>query len=164
MRRLAHCSLALVLVLSTSLSSGGSTQNNKRTDPEMVIVFVCEHGSAKSVVAAAHFNRLAIARKVSIRAIARGTNPDQTIAPSTAAGLKSDGLPIGIRRPKKLSTPEFSRAIRVIAMCELPHPYSDDVRVEKWDDVPSVSEDYGKARDVLVQKIVRLLDQLTLAR
>ena len=36
---------------------------------EQTIVFVCEHGSAKSVVAAAHFDRLAGERGLGLRAV-----------------------------------------------------------------------------------------------
>ena len=49
---------------------------------------VCEHGSAKSVVAAAHFNYIARERNLKLRAISRGTNPDEEIAPKAAEGLK----------------------------------------------------------------------------
>ena len=45
------------------------------------IVFVCEHGAAKSVVAAAQFNRLAEERHLPYRGIARGTEPQEDIAP-----------------------------------------------------------------------------------
>ena len=41
--------------------------------PAGTILFVCEHGSAKSVVAAAHFNQIATARGLPFRAISRGT-------------------------------------------------------------------------------------------
>ena len=40
------------------------------------IVFVCEHGAAKSVIAVAYFNKLASEAKLEFHAIARGTNPD----------------------------------------------------------------------------------------
>jgi hypothetical protein len=35
------------------------------------VTFVCEHGVAKSVIAAAHFNRLAAAANLNYRAVAR---------------------------------------------------------------------------------------------
>ena len=62
---------------------------------EQVVIFVCEHGSAKSVVAAAHFNKLAKERNLPVRAISRGTNPDEEIAPIAASGLQADGLAAG---------------------------------------------------------------------
>jgi hypothetical protein len=40
------------------------------------VLFVCLHGAAKSVVAAAHFRRLAGAAGLGIEAVAAGTEPD----------------------------------------------------------------------------------------
>jgi len=38
-------------------------------------VFICEHGAAKSVIAAAYFNKLAAERHLNFHAIARGLTP-----------------------------------------------------------------------------------------
>jgi protein-tyrosine-phosphatase len=45
------------------------------------VVFVCEHGAAKSILAATEFDALANARGVAARAVARGT------APAVVSGL-----------------------------------------------------------------------------
>ncbi|NOT62115.1 MAG: hypothetical protein HOP19_18030, partial [Acidobacteria bacterium] len=50
------------------------------------ILFICEHGAAKSVIAAAHFDKLAKARGLKYRAVFRGTNPDPTLAASAVKG------------------------------------------------------------------------------
>src|SRR5690242_16385787 len=60
--------------------------------PAGTVLFVCEHGSAKSVVAAAHFNRIAAERGLPFRAIARGTVPEPGMAPAAVKGLLEDGL------------------------------------------------------------------------
>ena len=51
------------------------------------IIFVCEHGSAKSVIAAAHFNDLAKTNGIPYIATARGINPDKEIPPYVRTGL-----------------------------------------------------------------------------
>lgn len=51
-------------------SSKGETMSLK------LILFVCEHGAAKSVIAVAYFNKMAQGMGVDQRALARGTNPD----------------------------------------------------------------------------------------
>jgi arsenate reductase (thioredoxin) len=127
---------------------------------EQTIVFVCEHGSAKSVVAAAHFNRLAGERGSGLRAVSRGTDPDAEIAPNAEAGLRADGLGAVDRSPAKLTQADAAGAVRVVTFCELPEAYTTAERVEHWDDVPPVSEDYAKARDEIVGRIRRLLDGL----
>ncbi len=45
-----------------------------------IIVFVCEHGAAKSVIAATYFNKLANEKGLNLKAIARGTHPDQELS------------------------------------------------------------------------------------
>ncbi|HET8669074.1 MAG TPA: hypothetical protein VFM05_00160 [Candidatus Saccharimonadales bacterium] len=125
-----------------------------------VIVFVCEHGSAKSVVAAAHFNKLARERDMNLRAVSRGTNPDEEIAPKASERLQADGLAVGGEKPRKLSAADAAGAIRIITFCQLPESHSNAAPVEMWTDIPPVSESYGKARDAIVERIKRLLDEL----
>jgi hypothetical protein len=40
-----------------------------------VVIFVCEHGAAKSVIATAYFNKMAADRHLPYRAAFRGVNP-----------------------------------------------------------------------------------------
>ncbi|HEV2761590.1 MAG TPA: hypothetical protein VGV38_01250 [Pyrinomonadaceae bacterium] len=127
---------------------------------EQTVVFVCEHGSAKSVVAAAHFNRLAGERGLAMRAVSRGTDPDAEIAPNAAAGLRTDDLVVVERVPAKLSQADAAGAARVVTFCELPAAYVTTAPVERWDGVPPVSEDYEKARDEIVERLKRLLGDL----
>ena len=127
---------------------------------ERTIVFVCEHGAAKSVVAAAHFNRLAGGRGLRLRAVARGTNPDAEIAPNAARGLRADGLEDGEWSPEKLTQADAAGAARVVTFCELPEGYVTAAPVERWDEVPPVSEGYANARDAMVEHIHRFLNRL----
>ncbi len=131
------------------------------------ILFVCEHGAAKSIVAAAksivaaaHFNKLAREMNLNIHAIARGTNPDAELSPKTAEGLKRDGLTSTESIPQKLSLADVESAERIVSFCELPEEYRGKVEVEQWDDVPPVSEDYEKARDAIVERTKRLVNNI----
>jgi len=126
----------------------------------LTIVFVCEHGSAKSVVAAAHFNQLAAERGSGLRAVSRGTDPDAEIAPNAEAGLRADGLAFVERSPARLTLADVAGAAHVVTFCELPASYAAVAPVERWDDVPPVSEDYAKARDEIVERLSRLLEEL----
>src|SRR5258706_16004324 len=78
--------LFLLLYLQSNAQETGSGRMTKTNEQTPVVVFVCEHGSAKSVLAAAHFNALAKRRGLRVRAISRGTNPDQAIAAPVAEG------------------------------------------------------------------------------
>jgi protein-tyrosine-phosphatase len=127
---------------------------------QSVIIFVCEHGAAKSIVAATYFNRLAEEQELEFRAIARGTNPDLALAETAVTGLYRDGLTPVAAVPQKLSADESQSAHRLVSFCELPSEYSEVSSIEHWDDVPPVSQDYGKARDVILENIHDLLQRL----
>ena len=122
------------------------------------IVFVCEHGAAKSIIAAAYFNKLAKERNSDVRAIARGTHPDPELSPIAITGLREDGLIPTELIPQKLSLVDVESAQRIITFCELPAEYQQKANVEHWDGVPPVSDDYQKARDEIVERINQLLN------
>jgi arsenate reductase (thioredoxin) len=125
---------------------------------------VCEHGAAKSILSAAIFNKLAGERGLNLRAIARGTNPDQEISPKVARGLQSDGIAPSELSPKKISKADLINAGRVITFCPLPDDYPGGMPVENWDAYLPAIEDYGKARDTLTARINSLLEELTSKR
>ena len=161
MKRTVICLIAWAVSLMFTLPVNGQEQNaGKKAEQTPVVVFVCEHGAAKSIASAAYFNKLAAERGLSFRAIARGTNPDQELAPKVVEGLKADGLRASEAAPKKISAADLVNARRVITFCALPDGYAGAVKVESWDGVPSVGEDYGKAREWLMERLNRLLEEL----
>jgi len=164
MKTLKNSCVILLVCLMSSVYAIAQQQNKKKGETNMnrvaTVVFVCEHGSAKSVVAAAHFNKLARKKNLKIRAVSRATNPDEEIPANVANGLKADGLTAGEPKPKKLSQSDLAKAARVVTFCELPEDYSPNGAVEDWSDVPPISENYGKSRDEIVIRLKRLLDDL----
>lgn len=126
-------------------------------DTQSRIVFVCEHGAAKSVLAAAYFNQVATQMGLDLRAVARGTNPDQELSPQTVKGLADDGLTPAESVPHRLTTADVQSAQHIIAFCDLPTEYTHQTTVERWEDVPPVSENYEKARDVIIERIRQML-------
>lgn len=127
------------------------------TSQDSVIIFVCEHGAAKSILAAAYFNKLAQERNLSLHAIARGTHPDEELSPITVAGLHEDGLTPNESVPQKLSLEEIESAQQIIAFCELSSEFKQKVKIEQWSDIPPVSENYEKARDMIVAKLKAMM-------
>ena len=121
------------------------------------IIFVCEHGAAKSIIAAAYFNKLASENHLDVRAVARGTNPDPELSPKTIEGLQQDGLTPTESTPQKLSLADLQYADQLITFCELPKQYQTHIPIEQWNNVPPVSENYETARDVILQKLKLLL-------
>jgi arsenate reductase (thioredoxin) len=124
---------------------------------EPVIVFVCEHGAAKSVVAAAYFNHFAQQMGLNVHAVARGTNPDKELSLEAVQGLTEDGLPIPESSPQKLTEAEMQSAQRVVAFCQIPDEYQQGTTIEYWNDIPPFSENYEKARDAIIKRLHPLL-------
>jgi len=125
-----------------------------------VILFVCEHGAAKSIIAAAHFNRLAREENLSLRAVARGTHPDAELSPKAAAGLREDGLTPTESIPEKLTREEIDSAQRIVSFCDLPEEYHQKAIIEQWHEIPPVSEDYEKSRGAILDRIRKLIENL----
>lgn len=153
--------LVLISSFVLTFSAYGQTQEfGKQVEQTPVVIFVCEHGAAKSILSAALFNKLAGERGMNFRAIARGTNPDPEISPKVARGLDADGLVASEPAPKKISKADLAGANRVITFCALPEDYPGSIKVEYWNDVLPAIEDYGEARDKLAERINRLLKEL----
>jgi arsenate reductase len=115
---------------------------------ERHVLFVCEHGAAKSVIAAAYFNRMAAERGVPIRAIARGAEPQAVPSKATAAGLRDDGLPAPDDIPAPLTAGDVRDATEVIDFdCDRPAMRPLSALGTCWNDVPEVRDDYAHARD-----------------
>jgi len=135
---------------------------------DSIIVFVCEHGAAKSIIAAAYFNQLAKQMGVELKAVARGTNPEHELSQSTIRGLAKDGLVPTESAPRQLTLDDLRSAQQIVSFCELPIEYKS-IRTdeqppfpttEQWDDVPPVSESYDKARDAIIERINVLVDKI----
>jgi protein-tyrosine-phosphatase len=124
------------------------------------IIFVCEHGAAKSIIAATYFNHLANKRGLNLNAIARGTHPDDELSAATVNGLAGDGLAPGESRPQHLTREDMLSALRMVSFCDLPSKFVEAPAVEEWKDVPLVSQDYEKARDVILEHMHDLLNRL----
>src|SRR5215207_8129081 len=125
-----------------------------------VIIFVCEHAAAKSIIAASYFNKMAREKNLSFTAIARGTDPDGELSPQTVAGLREDGLTPTESIPTRLTLDDLEFAQWIVSFCELPEEYYQKTIVEQWDGVPAVSEGYRKARDAIVEHLKTLMNHL----
>ena len=125
------------------------------------VLFVCLHGSAKSVIASEHFRRLAAERGLIADTSSAGTEPDAEIPPGVVRGLRGDGIDPSGLRPQGVTRADLERASRVVAFaCDLTNMAPPGLTIERWDEVPAVSEDYGRARNVIAARVRGLVDQL----
>jgi protein-tyrosine-phosphatase len=128
-----------------------------------LVLFVCEHGAAKSVVAAAHFNQMARRRGVNAFAASRGVVPDPELHPAARAGLEAEALS-GDVTPTALLEDNVRMATRIVTFgVTLPIAAPAATRVEDWSDVPAVSAGYDAARDAIVARVSALIDDMLAA-
>jgi arsenate reductase (thioredoxin) len=78
------------------------------------IVFLCLHGAAKSVIAAAYCQQLADQWGVSLHATLAGTEPDAEVPPTVVALLRADGIDIADDRPRRVTVEELAAAHRIV--------------------------------------------------
>jgi arsenate reductase (thioredoxin) len=126
------------------------------------ILFICEHGSAKSIVAAAHFNDVAARNGLPYRAMARGVHPDKEIPPYITSGLAAEGLNIRSWQPKRFSEDDALRSDRIITLgCALPtsKAFAAD-KLQDWN-IPSPSDNYKNASRAISERVALLLRELT---
>jgi hypothetical protein len=119
---------------------------------------VCEHGAAKSVIAAAYFNKLAAEGRLPFRAVARGVTPQPEPSAATVAGLRSDGIAFQADRPRALTEGDVRDAVRVVAFCPLP-PFARKPGTVVYD-VPAPGDNYAASRDAIVRYVKALIGEL----
>lgn len=123
------------------------------------VLFVCQHGAAKSVIAARHLEKLARARGVTLNAAAAGLEPDDVIPPHVIAGLRGDGLDEKTITPRPMTRALFENAEIVVSFgCDLSAVAEDPDRIVQWNDVPAVSDGYDAARTDIVRRLQAILD------
>jgi protein-tyrosine-phosphatase len=128
------------------------------------VVFVCEHGTVKSLTAASYFNQLAAQRGLPWRAVSRGSMPTSTTVPKPiAAALRAEGLDVSEFRPARIDATDAAEAARIVTIgTDLPAGVrGDEQRIERWNDVPPASTSYDAARSSLKAHVAELLEQLS---
>jgi arsenate reductase len=124
------------------------------------VVFVCEHGAAKSVIATAYFNKIAAERGLRARAIYRGVSPQADLSVSAMKGLKEDGLRVDEQKPSLIDQSDVDAAAVIFAIgCTLPAVASASGKAAGWDDVPD-DRGYAATRDAIKRHVEELVDRL----
>ena len=124
------------------------------------IVFLCPHGAAKSVIAAAYCQQLADQQNVPLRATWAGTEPDAEVSPAVLELLRMEGIDVADQRPRRVTHEELATARRIISLgCDLGDLARPGMVIEHWDDVPPPSQNLLVARD----RIRAYVEQLVVA-
>jgi len=137
------------------------TDQAQQPAPVKRIVFVCEHGSVKSLIAATYFNQSAKARGLDFAAVARGTAPELTVPRIVQDRLKADGTSVSGFVPQLFRSVDLDGASLVVSFDQDIAPIvAGRVPLLHWDNLPGVLADYPRGRDAIVKKVDALLEGL----
>jgi arsenate reductase len=154
--------MSAALLAATALLAAGSVRASQEPAGAggQQFVFVCEHGAAKSVIAAAYFNKLAAERGLPDRAIYRGASPQAELSVSALKGLEQDGLALPSAKPSPITNADVTAATHIFAIgCTLPSHAASSGKADNWNDVPD-DQGYAAQRDAIKKHVERLIDQL----
>ena len=126
---------------------------------QRTIVFLCPHNAAKSVIAAAYWQRLADQRGWSVRATSAGTDSDPEVAPRVVTALLEEGLDVRGHRPRQVTREDLATAWRIVALgCDLGALTPPGRTVDHWNDVPAPSSDLPGALDTIAAHVRRFAE------
>ncbi len=118
------------------------------------IVFICEHGAARSLIAAKYLEKLTKQNGLNTKIIFRGISPDSVLHEGSKAGLLQDGLYVSQdEKPQALVEEDLKKAHLVITIdCKLPQAFENyNDKLISYEGVPSINKDYGAARDTIIR-------------
>lgn len=125
------------------------------------VAFVCLHGSAKSLIAAQYFNRLATERHLPFRSTTSGPEPDAEVPDNVVAGFKSRGIDVAQYRPVLIAASQLADADFIVSFaCDAGRRLAPDKPEERWDECPAVSDDFDVAWTFITGRVDALLTRL----
>ena len=151
----------LVIALLMNASGAFAQAAAKASAANPAVVFVCEHGAAKSVIATAYFNKLAAERGLPYRATFRGTTPQEALSvravarPESRRRGDSPGCADGDWRCRYQDMPRTS--LRLAARCRPLQCRPAKPRIGRTFRTIKV---YEGQRDAIVRHVKELLDDL----
>jgi protein-tyrosine-phosphatase len=123
------------------------------------ILFVCQMGTVKSPIARELLKRRATQRGMVVEVKARGITPEPHLSESLRQTLAADGIDAAAEPLEKLTAADVASADLVIVFDKLPPAFRPRAEWD-WSDLPSMLNDYAKARADLDRRIDSLLDGL----
>jgi protein-tyrosine-phosphatase len=126
------------------------------------ILFLCQHGGAKSVIAASYFNRLAEQHALPYTAVAAAAEEPYAAVPAAVAEfLQRDGFDVRSFNPRHVEAEDVSGAARVVSIdCSLEAVDAARASVERWDDVPPASDGVDASASAIRRHVEALAKDL----
>jgi arsenate reductase (thioredoxin) len=125
------------------------------------VAFVCQHASAKSLIAAQYLNRLARDRGLAFSATTSGPEPDPEIPAHVVEGLLRRGIDVRTLRPVLVCPDVLARSDYVVSFgCDMKGLLAAGHPLEQWDNCPAVSDDFDIAWSFITARVEQLLNRL----
>ncbi|NJN58491.1 MAG: phosphatase [Leptolyngbyaceae cyanobacterium SL_5_9] len=125
------------------------------------VLFLCPHNAAKSVIAAAYFERLATQVGLDFQAASAGTEPDAQAASAVVEILKAEGIDTSKHVPRHVTREDLADAFRVVSLgCDVRELAPAGTAIAYWDDVPPPSQNLTAARNSILQHVEQLVGEL----
>ena len=129
------------------------------------VAFVCLHGSAKSLIAAQSFNRIAVQRNLPFRATTSGPEPDAQVAGNVVAGFKGRGIDVAQYKPTLVAADQLADADLIVSFaCDAGRRFAPGKPEERWDECPAVSDDFDVAWGFITGRVEKLVARLAATR
>ncbi len=141
------------------------SQQRSAPATEGMVLFVCEHGTVKSLLAKLLFEEYAAQVGLPMRAESRGTAVDSVVPPWMRARLSASQLSLGGFSPRALAAQDLAGASYVVSF-DLPAAVSAIARAPRarWDSLPPASQQFEASRDAIRARVHALVDSLNQAR
>ena len=152
----------LVMTAALALSGAARGQSVRTATTGAPVLFICEHGTVKSLIAKLLFDQYAAAAGLNIRAESRGSAAETAVPAWMQANLRSDGFALGTWKPAPLTTADLRQA-RFVASFDVPASVSGAASAPRvrWDSLPAASEDYAASRNAIAARVRKLVDSLS---
>jgi arsenate reductase (thioredoxin) len=150
--------IAAILVLGSPRPAGAQAAATSATPH---VLFVCEHGTVRSLIAKLEFEAYAKRVGLAMSAVSRGTVADSVVPGWMLRALENDHVALGIWRPQQLLTSDLASAAMVVSF-DVPTVATSAATAPRaqWDGLPSVSQNYALGRDAIYSRVHRLVDSL----
>ena len=159
----AQVRILVVVMLLIGVPAGLVAQRVTSASAKPVL-FVCEHGTVRSLLARVLFEQYAAEVGLARTAVSRGTRADSVVPPWMLKGLATDHVELGTWRPQTLQPRDLMDASLVVSF-DVPTAATAIATVPRaqWDSLPSVSRDYATGRDAIRIRVHHLVDSLKMA-
>ncbi|MCE9603124.1 MAG: hypothetical protein K8S21_13045 [Gemmatimonadetes bacterium] len=133
--------------------------------PQGTVLFICEHGTVKSLLAKLLFDEYAAQIGLPMRAESRGTAIDSAVPPWMLAKLSASDLMPGSFTPRALAAQDLAAASFVVSF-DLAGAVVAGARAPRarWDSLPPASQQFEASRDAIRARVHALVDSLDRAR